>query len=177
MTNEILTALITAFVTLLAVYLTNEANYKKLLLQRDLERELKLKDIHREKLEELYCLSNSWIKNHVANWSPYYQVMLGELEYNDALDLTIKHFEKNTLDYNRIDMLISLYFNSLKNEFEILTKARDSVNKIWSEHKREYKKGNIDGLEFAKPFLDEQKSFVSHSKVFLNAVSNFKNTV
>ncbi len=53
------TAIITAMVTLIAVYLTNRGNTNRLLLQLEHERETDRKALYREKLEELYVLTTN----------------------------------------------------------------------------------------------------------------------
>lgn len=53
------TAIVTATVTLLAVYLTNRGNTNRLLLQLELERSTKRDARYREKLEEFYVLAQN----------------------------------------------------------------------------------------------------------------------
>jgi len=53
----IVTAVITAAVTLLAVFLTNRGNTNRLVLQLEHERNTKRAALQREKLEELYVLA------------------------------------------------------------------------------------------------------------------------
>jgi len=175
MSTEILTTLITVvitgFVTLFAVHLTNRANYKKLLLQTELEREFKTKEIVRERLEELYLITDVWLNANVTYWLPYQKVMLGELTYDQALDITIKQGGNNKYEFNRIKMLIDLYFSSVRKEYDELLAVQNKIIQILETHKREYKKGNLNGLKFVDPILSEQKVFAEKSAILMQSIT------
>ena len=175
--NTMITVLTTGFITLLAVHLTNRANYKKLILQTELEREIKIKEIIRKKLEELYLLTDTWITAIITNWLPYHKVMLGELTYNQALDITIQQGENYKYEFSRIKMLIDLYFPSVLEKYNELLKAKNSVNQILDTHKRDYKKGNINGLKYAEPFLNEQKKFAEKVEILMQSITDLSKTV
>lgn len=175
--NTLITVLATGFVTLLAVHLTNRANYKKLILQTELDRDIKTKEIIQGKLEELYLLADTWITANKTNWLPYHKVMLGELTYNQALDITIQQSENNKYEFSRIKMLIDLYFSSVLKEYNELLKAQNSVNQILDAHKRDYKKGNIDGLKYVEPFLAEQKNYAEKAEILMQSITGLSKTV
>ena len=166
-------ALLTGVITLLAVNLTNKANYKKLLRETDIEKEFKTNEILREKLEELYVLFSKWITFQCGYWLPYHKVMLGEISYNQAHDINLKREKKND-DFERIEMLVDLYFPTLRKEYEDLISTQDKVNQILSEHKRGYKKGDADGLKFASLFLDEQNVLFKKSDCLKKNIINLQ---
>lgn len=149
----IATAVITATVTLLAVFLTNRGNTNRLLLQLEHERNTNRDALQREKLEELYVLAVKYIKLLGSHYLPYLRVMEGDLDYNQALDLTIESGNKERPDFDRLQMLIDVYFKKLREPFKQLLHARDKTNEIIAIHKAEYKQGSLNGLKFVKPML------------------------
>jgi hypothetical protein len=149
----IVTAVITATVTLLAVFLTNRGNTNRLLLQLEHERNTKRAALHREKLEELYVLAVKYIKLLGSHCLPYVRVMEGKLDYNQALDLTIESGNKETPDFDRLQMLIDVYFPKLCESFKQILDVRRKMNEIMALHKAEYEQGCLDGRKFIKPML------------------------
>ena len=131
----IVTAVITATVTLLAVFLTNRDNTNRLLLQLEHERNTKRDTLHREKLEELYMLAVKYTKALGSHCLPYMSVMEGKLDYNQALDLTIESGNKETFDFDRLQMLIDVYFLKLRESFKQLIDVRDKMNEIMALHR------------------------------------------
>lgn len=149
----IISSIITATVTLLAVFFTNRGNTDRLLLQLEHERKTQKNTLHREKLEELYVLAIKYKKLLGSNCLPYLDVMEGRLNYNQALDITIENGINEANDFDRLQMLIDIYFPKLVKPFENLLVARDKLNEILGLHKKEYKQGNIDGRKFVKPTI------------------------
>lgn len=80
--------------------------------------------------------------------------MKGELDYNQALDLTMGKGTKGIADFDRLQMLIDVYFPALLETFNRLLKVRGLMNKILSQHKTEYKQGLPDGSKFVEPMFD-----------------------
>ena len=149
----IVSSIITATVTLLAVFLTNRGNTNRLLLQLEQERNSKRAKLHREKLEKLYVLSAKYIKFFGSHCLPYLNVMEGKLDYNQALDLTIEGGNKEIPDFDRLQMLIDVYFPKLLEPFKHILEVRSKLNEIMALHKAEYKQGHLDGRKFVKPML------------------------
>jgi hypothetical protein len=78
------TALLTAGLTLIGVWITNKANNQRLRIQLDHERKTKDEDIHRDKLEELYIVVNKFLDTLVVHYLPFRMVMEGEINFNQA---------------------------------------------------------------------------------------------
>lgn len=150
----VISPIITAIVTLSAVFLTNRGNTNRLLLQLKHERKSKRDDLYRTKLEDLYILIVKYIKLLGSHYLPYLKVMEGELNYNQALDLTIESGSRDMLDFDRLQMLIDIYFPHLQESLNKLLEVRDDLNKIMNAHKNEYKQGNLDGRKFIKSTLE-----------------------
>ena len=149
----IVTAAITAAVTLLAVYLANRGNANRLSLQLQHERNIRRDALYREKLEELYVLVQHYTTLLQSESLPYVRVMQGELNYNKALDMTNEMMNDRLPDFHRLQMLVDLYFPQIRGTLKEFMDARDTMNKIRAVHKSEYKKGNLDGRMFVKPML------------------------
>ena len=143
-----ITALFTAGVTLLSVYLTNRGNTDRLKIQLEHDRSFKKEELYREQLEELYLLLEEWLSSLLTYYLPYMSVMKGELSYNDALDQTIDLGNSRKVNYKRLEMLIDIYFSEVKQEFALLLEKRSKAGDIMAAHKMEYKKGNLDGRQF-----------------------------
>jgi hypothetical protein len=108
-----LTALFTAIATLSGVFLTNIANNQRLALQLNHERQTKQKELMREKLEQLYILFKKWdltVQNVYIN---YLRAMKGNITYDTLLKIESERSDKS-VDYNRLEMLIDLYFPNIK---------------------------------------------------------------
>jgi hypothetical protein len=97
--------------------------------------------MRREKLEAAFLAHSGFLRQLDVGWYPYYAVMGGEIEYNDALDLAIgkgtaaepKHFET-------LAMLVSLYFPELQSGFARLVGIRDRAATLIQAHKNDYKR-------------------------------------
>lgn len=149
--TALVSAIITATITLIGVWLNNRSNTYRLKLQLEDSRLTKRDEILRDRLEELYLLSEKWVNALSSNYYPYFSVMKGEMSYNQALDMTIEQCKNNTCDFNKINMLIDLYFHDIKLHYDEVCEARSKANLILDEHKKEYKSGNTDGRSYLKP--------------------------
>jgi hypothetical protein len=165
-------AIFGALVAFLGVYLTNRSNTQRLKIQLAHEKEMKEMNIRSERLEELYLLIETWVNALAMYHLPIFAVMRGELSYNDALDIVIENNKARPVDFKRILMLVDLYFPEMKPTLDKLSEARDKAAKILAEHKREYKRGNIDGSAFASPLLDAQRDIESASKIVKEQIIN-----
>ena len=152
-----------ALIAMISVYLTNKSNIHILKLQLELERKTKEAEFMRDKLEELYLLHEAWMNALSTSYLPFLSVMKGEITYDQALDLFIENNKTPQANFKRLQMLVDLYFPEIKPAFTQLSAARVGANKIKAEHKREYKRGNIDGFAYVAPFIEAQKKLASES--------------
>lgn len=95
--------------------------------------------MRREKLERLFLSHTGFLRQLDVNWFPYLAVMAGDIEYNDALDMTKKHVGEER-HFESVEMLVSLYFPELSGGLRELVAIRDDAAKLIGEHKREYKR-------------------------------------
>lgn len=147
-----ITALVTSFIALISVWLTSRANNQRLKIQFDTEKNIRDEDLRRNRLEELYILSNKYLNRLVGYYLPYRMVMKGELTFNQALDITIEDGSKKEYDPHRVTMLIHMYFPEVKPAFDEIMAIREKMNKIISDYKEQYKRGDIDGSRWLVKF-------------------------
>lgn len=115
--------------------------------------------------EELYLLSEAYFNALTSHYLPYLRVMQGELTYNQALDLTIAQLGGEH-DFQRLEMLVQLYFPALTEALECVFVARDRANAILSAHKAKYKQGDPDGYEYVRPLQKALTALVGTCKEF-----------
>ncbi len=139
------------------VYLNNKWTSQRLTQQFSHERSTKKSELLRERGEELYMLFDQWLiglANYYLNISA---VMQGKITYNDHYDLMKQNVSKE-FNYGRIEMLIDVYFSSIRPAYDAVILARTNLNKIATNHKHSYERGCVDGAEYLSPFVGAQKS-------------------
>lgn len=146
-------------VALLGVYFTNQSNETRLHIQLEREENQRKADLFRDRGEELYELIDKWLNSLTGYYFRRVSVMQGNLTYNQCLDMDIKGGKDNSYNFGRIEMIIDVYFQSIRDSYDKVISDRDELNKIVSEHKMNYMQGNIDGTRFLKPFIKLQLKF------------------
>ena len=164
-TVTVVTALITGSVALIGVYLTNYNNTKRLKLELEYNQTEKNRSNMIDKIEELYNLSDKWLKNIFMNYNNLILVLEGKLHYNEYLDLIINR-KGDDLNFSRLEMLLHMYFNNLIPFYKEVANLRDIGNDISHKYKLEYENGNFDSREFIQPFLKIQKDIINSGEVF-----------
>lgn len=144
--------LVGALLSFLGVLLVNRSSLSRLRLQLEYEHQKDQAQAKREKLEELYLLLGHWLDMFFSNYLQLTLVMKGEMDYNQYLDEIISNGEKKTVDYQRIEMIMSIYARELKPTYDYILTCREKVNDIAAAHKSDYKNGNINGEKFIEPY-------------------------
>jgi hypothetical protein len=116
------------------------------------------RELKRTKLEELYLAFSGWEKSVGANSITFHAVMIGKIDYNQALDIVNNDPEGGRPRFDSVEMLISLYFPELKEDFKGVQKSLDQLNEIRQAHKRAYVAGGNDP-KFATIFSAEIGKF------------------
>ena len=129
--------MLTGIFTLLGVWLANRSSLNQLTVKLRHESERESKESLRARLEELYSLVSRWANEVGIHHLTYRRVMDGDLTYNQALDITIKH--KPAVDANRMFTLAELYFPSAHESLQSLKSFRDEAAAIQSSFKQAYK--------------------------------------
>ncbi|MBD2060512.1 hypothetical protein H6F88_31720 [Oculatella sp. FACHB-28] len=119
------TASFTAIATLTGVYLTNRANNQRLKIQFDYEQSVKEREFRREKLEELYLL----FKNRVYVLNKlcllYLEAAKKSSSYWETIGIEGELTSSKNLDFNRISLIIDLYFGDIKPVYEEFLKIEE----------------------------------------------------
>jgi hypothetical protein len=169
--TTILTNLIIAASTLIGVFITNKAQKERLELQITNENTVKNNELMREKLEELYLLFKEWTKYISITHMYYTEGVAGHLDYSSVMDLVLERGKENTENFDRITMLIDLYFPHLRDEYNIVETTQKSANEIISE----YTKNHLDGMTgkrcLVQLFSSRQELFSQQSNIFQNIIS------
>lgn len=123
-TTIILTALLTACITLVSVYLTNRASQKRELEKFEREDNQQKREFKQNKAEELYDCFSHWEKEVIGIYLIHLPVFIGRLTYAEAQKLLTDR-ESSGESYRRINTLVNMYFPTLKSEFKAVMDARD----------------------------------------------------
>lgn len=118
--NNIGTGVITATAALAGIFLTNRENNKRLALQLNNENN-KHREVMREKLEELYVQFRKWSLSVEYFYEDHISFLKGKIDLEALQNLAYKR--ENNFDFNRIEMLINLYFPDLLPIFDELKKS------------------------------------------------------
>ena len=158
----LLTALFSAAVggtiALLSVFFTNRSNTARLKIQLEHESRQRNAELLRNRGEELYELSDKWLKKLIGHYLRRTFVMQCKITYNQCLDLDIQDGKEDSGNFSRIAMLIDVYFPSTRPAYNKIIATRNELNKIGAAHKHEYENGNVDGTQFVAPYIQFQNS-------------------
>ena len=155
----LVTALLTAAVTLTSVFLSNLSQRKTEEAKFERNKAAERTVFKREKLEELYFLFSKWDADLVTLSYLYLPVMTGEAREEDALVSADKNkiSEKDYLQ--RILMMVNLYFPELKDSFDEVLGARENIWKFFSKIFPPGT-GNEDFIQAQEEFRKSGKNFM-----------------
>ena len=140
-------AAVTALSTLAGIRLANRASESQLKLRLSHEDAKDRREAIRVRLEELYQLIGQWAGEVVGHHITYRSVMLGQLTYNQALDLTIKH--GSPINSERLFTLAELYFPECHVVLSKIKSARDKAAKVQSAFKEQHRDSGEGSREHA----------------------------
>lgn len=118
------------------------------------------RDLRREKGEELFVTAAQWDKRLFTYMYRRGSVITGKLTYNQVLDLEIADGKENKTEFDRVQMLIHVYFPETRSAYDRMIAARDKVNEVITEHKQAYEKGDRDGRSFHPQFCKQMDEFI-----------------
>lgn len=143
-----------ALLSIFGSWLSTRSSAKQLKVQLEFEKSETERRVRRERLEELYVLLGNWLSGLFGHSMTLILVMRGQIDYNQYLDQVIEMGRKRKHDFNRLEMIIDIYAQSLKPSYQRILEARETLNDIADEHKRSYKAGDFDGERFLKPYSE-----------------------
>lgn len=156
--TALLAAALGSGIALLTAFLTNRANTARLKMEQTHQAQRRKSELLRERGEELYALTDKWLKGLTANYLGKSFVMQGKLTFDQYYNQMLKSVEKDTFNFGRIEMLIDVYFPLARAQYDAVIERRGELNKIDVEHKHAYESGDIPGTQFLKPYVRVQHS-------------------
>jgi len=97
------------------------------------------RQLKRQKLENLYESFRGFTTQLSSHWIPYISVMMNNISYNTALDMTIKSDLGKEKHLQKLEMLTSIYFPILQTHLNSLIEIRNKANEIMHKHKEIYR--------------------------------------
>jgi hypothetical protein len=108
-------------------------------------------EFKRKKLEELYLGVHKFCNLLSAQNIVWPKVMSGDISYNEALDIYIKGLQNEDNNFDKIEVILALYFPSLQTKFDNILLLRNKLNAIRQELKIAYE-AQATTEQFIKPF-------------------------
>jgi hypothetical protein len=165
----LLTAVITAAVTLISVYLTNLGHSKREHEQFKRNEKQGKNELRRVKLEELYVLFANWESDVSTLYMTFVPVILGTMAEKDAWNITQKTKLSEDGSYQRISMIIHMYFPQLIDGLSEVLKSRDKVSSFLGENRPKDRSTN--------EFLKAHDSFDKVAKGFSEKIAGISNAL
>jgi len=163
------TALLTAAVTLLSVFLTSRSQRKNEEAKFERDNKAKRSIFKREKLEELYLLFSKWDADLVTLSYLYIQVITGKAQEEEVL-LRANKNQLSQKDYlQRILMMIHLYFPEFKEYFDEVLETREN---IWSFCSEAFPPGATP-----EDLIHAQEEFRKTAKKFMQKIAGIAQTL
>ncbi len=133
----IVTAIISSASALLAVFISNRAQERRLDLHFKKDSELRLQELKRQKLEEAFVLFQKWemdITNLCIAFSFVYQ---GKSNVSQVREVSAKNSMQEQGDFQRFQAIINLYFPKLVTEFSGVMRKRGDLIRYCSDEASE----------------------------------------
>jgi|GEM_PF-2221486 len=159
--GAIIGASVTLIVSIIVLIFTNRGHNNRQKLQHKHELEVIRARLLREKIEDIYLSFSNWETHFAAIYCGLIVYVKGEISEDDAYDLLIKnpgesgHIEK-------VEMLISLYFPWLIEQFEKVMIERGKVIKYFPQ--------NQSLVGDFKGYCNSQQSFEKSARDFRKAL-------
>lgn len=165
-------AIVGAAIGLFGSWLTSKSSIKQLRVQLEHEERVHTQNVKRERFEELYILLGHWLNAIFSKYLHLTLVMKGEIDYNQYLDTIIENGEKQSFDFQRIEMIINIYGKELRPAYENVLDARTKRNDIESKHKAAYRAGEFEAGRFLKRFSAAQLELEDLTEILRKQVAD-----
>ena len=160
-------ALIASLSTLLGVLIANRHNIKSTKLSLQFAHDQKMYELRLEKLEYLYFLFEKWHNDLSKAYLLHLRAYAGHLSYDQVLKLFNKQCVSENNEYQKIQMLVNVYFPALRTEYQKVLDKRDSLSKYLHDPDK--------NKLTAKEFSDEQEQFDLVCNEFKDKLSGVQN--
>ena len=160
----IISGLITAVSTLVAVAITNIFNLKLSESNSEIQARQKYVEQRILKIEEIYLLFEKWQINFSNVYLHHYRCYLGRLSYSQVLELTKKCDLLAPGEAQKLKMLIDVHFPELEDKYKEVDLARGKIARFLCDPKESKLSG--------KDFVSAQEAFEGASSKFKEAISS-----
>lgn len=158
--------IIGAVLSTFGVWLTNRAGLKQLQIQLGHQKAEDKISIKRERLEELYILTDKWLGVFTNQYLRLSLVMKGQIDYNQYLDMVIEEGKSSQAEFVRLKMILDIYGQELKNDFKLIFDCREEINNLISKHKERYRNG-VNDPSYLEPFTTKSLEIVKLGELAL----------
>lgn len=164
------TALVTAIVALLSVYLTNRGNRQREQENFDRLSIQKSKELKIEKLEELYFLFSKWSTELISKYMITIPQLVGEISVEASLESKSKAAMTEPGTFQKYQMLVQMYFPELKPALNNVFTARNECAEFLHFKEKQSK-------ETISKFVRAQGDFSNAAEQFLAEVAKLASTL
>jgi len=162
--------IIGALLSTFGVWLTNRTSLKQLKIQLSHQKEEDKISIKRERLEELYILTDKWLGGFTNQFLRLTLVMNGKIDYNQYLDTVVKEGKSSQVAFERLKMILDIYGQEVKDDFKSIFDCRDEINNIISKHKERYRDG-VNDSSYLEPFTTKSLEIVKLGELVLEKIA------
>lgn len=163
--------IIGALLSTFGVWLTNKASLKQLKIQLGHQKEEEKISIKRERLEELYTLTDKWLGVFTNQFISLSLVMKGQIDYNQYLDMVVAEGKSSQVEFVRLKMILDIYGQEMKNDFKAIFDCRDEINNIISKHKERYRNG-VNDASYLEPLTTKSLEIVKLGELVLEKTAS-----
>jgi len=125
------------------------------------------REFNRKKLEALFIAVRRYCTKLITANLMWPRVMRGEIDYNQGLDILVKNHSDKDDSAETATMIINIYFQKLIPSFDLILQRRDQINRIHSDFKAAYLRGESCN-SFERPFFEELQAIDEDEKKFMN---------
>lgn len=164
--------IIGAILSTFGVWLTNSASLKQLKIQLFHQKEEGKILIKRERLEELYILTDRWIGIFANQFLCLSLVMKGEIDYDQYFDMVIGEGKSGQVEFVRLKMILDIYGQEIKRDFQSIFDCRDEINDIISKHKERYNEDGVNDSSYFEPFATKSLEISKRGGLVLEKIAS-----
>ena len=162
----VMAALVTGVITLIAVNITNRANFRRALAQKEIEKSNEYEGIKRERIESLYTLVQEFAFIHRRITAPYILALEGTKLYQELLSL--EHEEELSARTSRITMLVDMYCPEIRDDLQVYLKAVNRPRDIFGAYIQAIEKSghHVDSEALRDDFHKASHAFFEQTERF-----------
>lgn len=107
-----------------------------------------------ERGEELYALADRWQKHAGSDFLMFRKVMQGKVTYSQAFDVIVENGQKRSVNFDRITLILRVYFPSLWDQFDEVHQLVLAGSEIEVDYRQAHNNGLLDGSKHLPLYED-----------------------